>query len=147
VSVTVMPPAAIWNVFPFPTTTGALLKSPHHARTAAESVMSSDWIDQLPPEPFVHDSAVVFGSVIELVGELIAVCDSVNAWPPAVYPVPVISVPAAVAVDDVEFSRTFIAADVENPSDWVPAAAAVAPVGVVALTTAARSALAMPLAI
>src|SRR5215468_7793377 len=106
--------------------------------------MSSDWIDHADPDPFVHDSAVVFGSEIEFVGLEIAVCDSVNACPPAVYPDPVSSVPAAVAVDAVELSRTFIAADVENPSDWVPAAPAVAPV---ALITAARSADAMPLAI
>src|SRR6516225_6288265 len=142
-----IPLTATWNVFPFATLTGAPVKSPHQVRTAALSVMSSDWIDHADPLEFVQDRTVVFGRVIELVGEVMAVWDSVNACPPAVYPVPVSSVPAAVAVDAVEFSRTFIAADVENPRAWVPAAPAVAPVGAVALITAARSADAIPEAI
>lgn len=122
------PPTAIWNVFPFATDTGCPLKFPNHVRVPAELVRSMLTIDQEPPEPFVHDSADDAGSVTLLPADD-AVDAAGTAVPPAVYPVPVSSVPAALALLAVLFSRTFIAVPPTAVND---PGAPDAPVGVVA---------------
>lgn len=104
---------AFWatlKVFPFATEIGWPVNGPYHDRVPVLDVMSSDAIDHVPPEPFVHDRPPeTFGSVTFDPAD-----DAVDAVvidvPPAVYPVPVSSVPAADAVLSVEFSRIFIAA-------------------------------------
>jgi hypothetical protein len=124
----VMPPTAIWNVFPFATEIGWPLKFPNHVRVPAELVRSIDTIDHAPPDPFVHDSALDAGSVT-LLPALDAADAAGTTVPPAGYPVPVSSVPAALADEAVLFSRTFIAVP---PTALNDPGAPDAPVGVVA---------------
>jgi hypothetical protein len=108
VRLTEIPSAATWNVLPFATLIGWPLKFPNHTRSAALSVISHDTIDQAPPDPFVHEIAVVCGQVTaDPADEAVDAVE--NAVPPVVYPVPVSSVPDADALDAVEVSFSFIA--------------------------------------
>jgi hypothetical protein len=138
---TVMAFWAIWNDPPLATAIGWPEKFPNHARVADPSVMSSDTIDHGDPELFVHDRPATIAGRVTLLPPADAEDDVVIADPPAVYPVPVISVPAADAVEAVEFSRIFIW-DADS-AVHVPGCPADAPVGSVAF----RMLLIMPLAI
>jgi hypothetical protein len=120
----------IWNVFPLAMLIGWPLKDPNQVLRPALSIRSGDTIDHVPPEEFVHESAVVAGKVTLLPAELAVDC-VLRACPPAVYPVPVNSVPAALAEDAVDARRIFIAP--APNAVHVPGTPA-APTGVVALS-------------
>jgi hypothetical protein len=101
-------------VLPFATVIGWPFQLPNHTRAAPESVISSDTIDHPDPDPLVQEIGVVCGIVTFDPDEL-AVDWVEKAVPPAVYPVPVISVPDAEPVLAVEVSFSFIA-DVARPA-------------------------------
>lgn len=116
-------------MFPLATATGWPFQLPNHTLTGTESVISSDTIDHDPPDPFVHEIAVVSGIVTFDPDELAEDCVE-NAVPPDVYPVPDSSVPEDEPELAVEVSFSFIA---DPPSDSAVPGTPAVPVGVIAL--------------
>lgn len=101
--VTDMPPDATENEFPLATVIGAPVHVPNSHRVGPPvSQISIPLIVHDEPDPFVHDNVVVF--------ELASADAAANehAVPPAVYPVPVISVMFTEAVGLLLPSRTFM---------------------------------------
>lgn len=78
----VIAPTATWKVLPLATDTGCPFQLPYQTRIGTLSVISSDTIDQAPPDQFVQEIAV--NGMATSLPELDAVAVPENAVPPAV---------------------------------------------------------------